>query len=212
MEKINYAKLLDDELEIISKLPERPQLLLHCCCAPCSSAVLERIARYFKITALFYNPNIFPESEFMRRNGELQRLLGIPELIDGAELVTPEYDHDEFLDAVRGLEDEREGGVRCERCFRLRMEEAATAALGREADYFTTTLSISPHKDARLINRIGAELAEKYGVKYLFADFKKRDGYRRSIELCRLYGVYRQNYCGCEFNPHAADRAEASCD
>jgi len=200
MEKINYARLMDAELDAAAKLPEPPRLLLHCCCAPCSGAVVERLTRHFLITALFYNPNIWPKAEFSRRNAELRRLLGLEDFVSGVELLTPEYDHAAFTDAVLGLEGEREGGARCARCFRLRLEEAACAARELGFPYFTTTLSVSPHKDAETINAIGGELGKKYGVKYLFADFKKRDGYKRSLELCRTFDVYRQDYCGCEFS------------
>ncbi len=190
--KINYDQLMTQEIDTFGE--SRPTLLLHCCCAPCSSAVLERLTDYFRITLLFFNPNIFPEAEFFKRKAEFVKL--------GVEVVDLGYNHTAFLDAVRGKESEREGGDRCKVCIRQRMEESFRYAKAHNFDYATTTLSISPHKDALFINQTGEQLATQYGVKFLHSDFKKRNGYLRSIELCRNLGIYRQDYCGCEFSFH----------
>ena len=174
------------------------QLLLHSCCAPCSSYVIEYLSENFDLTLLYYNPNIFPVEEYTKRAAEQKRLIG---LLDGnISVIEGEYDYSLFLHAVSGLESEREGGKRCEVCFELRLREAAAVAKARGIEYFTTTLSVSPHKDADALNAIGAQMAEEYNVKYLYANFKKKNGYKRSIELSRELGLYRQSYCGCEFS------------
>lgn len=182
----------------------RPRLLLHSCCAPCSSAVLERLAESFDIVDYFYNPNISPAEEYTHRVRELKRLVKEMGLTGQVEVTEGAYDPGRFYETVKGLEGLPEGGQRCTVCFRLRLEEAAKEAKRRQADYFTTTLSISPHKDAERLNRIGREMGEKYGVPYLYSDFKKRDGYKRSILLSRQYGLYRQDYCGCIFSKEEA--------
>lgn len=194
---INYQKKLD---ETIASLDGRKTLLLHGCCAPCSSYVLEYLSKYFDISLLYYNPNIMPAEEYKKRLIEVKRLISEMPLVSSVEIIEGRYDPKEFLSISKGLEREREGGERCFKCYRLRMEEAAKEAKARELDYFTTTLSISPHKNAQKINEIGAELEKLYGVKYLYADFKKKEGYKRSIELSHVYGLYRQNYCGCSFS------------
>ena len=202
----NYQRALDEVIARLTETGERPTLLLHACCAPCSSYVLEYLSRYFRITVLNYNPNISPESEFRLRAEEIARLtreMDFP--YERPEVHTARYDSERFYDAVRGYENEPEGGARCEICFRLRLSEAAEYAKNDGFDYFTTTLSISPLKNAALLNTIGAELSEKYGVPYLFSDFKKRNGYKRSIELSREYGLYRQDYCGCVFSRRERD-------
>lgn len=194
---INYQKKLD---ETIASLDGRKTLLLHGCCAPCSSYVLEYLSKYFDISLFYYNPNIMPAEEYKKRLIEVKRLISEMPLVSSVEIIEGRYDPKEFLSISKGLEHEREGGERCFKCYRLRMEEAAKEAKARELDYFTTTLSISPHKNAQKINEIGAELEKLYGVKYLYADFKKKEGYKRSIELSHVYGLYRQNYCGCSFS------------
>lgn len=196
MEKRNYQKELD---AIIQALPkgEKPRLLLQGCCGPCSSYVLEYLTRYFEVTLLFYNPNIRPEAEYDKRLAALKELLSaIPE---GASvrLIEPGWRGGEFMAAVRGLEAEPEGGARCPVCFRLRLEEAARFAAAGGYDYFGTTLTVSPHKNAPMLNSIGEALEREYGVRWLPSDFKKRNGYLRSIQLSRQYGIYRQEYCGC---------------
>lgn len=202
MNRRNYQKELDKVLE---GLDNRPSLLLHSCCAPCSSYVLTYLSGYFDITILYYNPNIFPEEEFDKRAKEQERLIGL--LNDENEkscgkitFIRGVYDPNEFFDMAKGLEDVPEGGSRCYKCYELRMREAARAAAEGGFDFFTTTLSISPLKNADWINEIGENLAAEYGVKHLPSDFKKREGYKRSIELSKKYGLYRQNYCGCIYS------------
>ena len=197
----NYQKALDEVIARHEKAGERPTLLLHACCAPCSSYVLEYLSRYFRITVLNYNPNISPESEFRFRAEEIERFVREMQFpTEPPEVIVGRYDPDRFYEAVHGYEGEPEGGERCEICFRLRLSEAAEYARNGGFDYFSTTLSISPLKNAALLNTIGGELAEAYGVPYLYSDFKKRNGYKRSIELSREYGLYRQDYCGCVFS------------
>lgn len=200
MNKINYQNELDKTLSDIERAGTTPSLLLHSCCAPCSSYVLEYLSRYFKITVFYYNPNIYPEEEFYKRRSEQERFISQLPAKNPISFIGTEHMSEEFYKAVKGLEHIREGGERCFACYRLRLEESAMAARDMGTDYFTTTLSISPMKNARKLNEIGGELGEKYGVKYLFSDFKKRNGYKRSTELSREYGIYRQNYCGCVFS------------
>lgn len=200
MNKINYQNELDKALSDIERAGTTPSLLLHSCCAPCSSYVLEYLSRYFKITVFYYNPNIYPEEEFYKRRSEQERFISQLPAKNPISFIGTEHMSEEFYKAVKGLEHIREGGERCFACYRLRLEESAIAARDMGADYFTTTLSISPMKNAQKLNEIGGELGEKYGVKYLFSDFKKRNGYKRSTELSREYGIYRQNYCGCIFS------------
>lgn len=192
MNKRNYDKLMREE---IASLKEKKRLLLHCCCAPCSSACLERLKDYFEITALFYNPNIEDE-EYFRRKSELIRFL---DLTGWAEIVDCDRDKELFYQAARGLEDEPEGGERCVKCFTLRLKKTAELAEKGGFDYFTTTLTISPLKNAARLNSIGESLAVG-NAKWLYSDFKKCDGYLRSLQLSEEYGLYRQNYCGCVFS------------
>ena len=199
---MNYQKMLD---EVIEGLDGRKTLLLHACCAPCSSYVLEYLSEYFDISVFYYNPNIAPYAEYEKRIFELKRLMKEMPLSGKTAFIDGKYEPERFVDITKGLETMEEGGERCFKCYRMRMEEAAKAALEKDFDYFTTTLSISPHKNAEKINEIGQELEQKYKVKYLCADFKKRDGYKRSIQLSREYGLYRQNYCGCIYSK-AAER------
>lgn len=202
----NYQKELDGILDgIHSRMSESdafdvPRLLLHSCCAPCSSYVLEYLSEYFQITDFFYNPNIEPESEYHLREEELKRLIREMHPSHPITFVSGKYDARIFHAAVRGLEQIPEGGERCFACYRLRMEESAALAAEGEYDYFTTTLSISPLKNADRINQIGKELEKKYGVKHLPSDFKKKGGYQRSIVLSREHGLYRQDYCGCVYS------------
>lgn len=204
--KINYQIEMEREIAKIKREGRRPRLLLHSCCAPCSSAVLEQLTQVFDISVYFYNPNIAPEEEFLHRVEEQSRFIrelpheGVIELIRG------EYDDSAFYALAKGLENVPEGGERCTRCFRLRLGRTAQMAARQGFDYFTTTLSISPLKDAQRLNAIGAELAEQFGVPYLFSDFKKKNGYRRSCELSAQYGLYRQDYCGCIYSRMERDR------
>lgn len=179
-------------------LNNKKTLLLHSCCAPCSSAVLERISKYFKITILFYNPNITDYSEYLKRKDELKRL--IKEVGYDIEVMDCDYDKDKFISMALGLEDKKEGDIRCYKCYKLRLEKTALVARENNFDYFTTTLSISPYKNSKWLNEIGKELSDKYKVNYLYADFKKKNGYKRSIELSNIYHLYRQDYCGCIYS------------
>ncbi|MDE6747157.1 MAG: epoxyqueuosine reductase QueH, partial [Oscillospiraceae bacterium] len=174
--------------------------LLHSCCAPCSSAVLEYLSEYFSITVLYFNPNIYPEEEFLHRIAEQKRLIAELPCKNPVSFEEHGWQQERFYAAVKGLEDIREGGERCFACYRLRLEETARLAAEGGYDYFTTTLSVSPYKNAAKLNEIGEELAEKYGVQHLPSDFKKKNGYKRSIELSQEYGLYRQDYCGCIFS------------
>lgn len=196
---INYKKLFDEEIKRVKESGEKPTLLLHSCCAPCSSAVLEKLSGIFDITLFFYNPNISPESEFVFRLEELKRLLGEMNL-ENVDIIAPKYDSGEFFDLAKGMESLAEGGERCRRCYSLRLEETAIYAKENGYDYFTTTLSISPYKNAVWLNETGEALSSKYGLKYLFSDFKKEEGYKRSCELSRKYNLYRQDYCGCVYS------------
>lgn len=198
-QKRNYQK----EMERITKSfapGDKPRLLLHSCCAPCSSAVLETVAPHFALTVYYYNPNIAPKEEYQKRVDEQKRLLLQMPLPEPVNFLEGSYDPDCFLQAVKGLEMVPEGGARCEQCFRLRLQKAAEAAKEGSFDFFTTTLTVSPLKNAPLLNQIGEEMAAKYGVRWLPSDFKKKEGYKRSITLSHQYGLYRQDYCGCAFS------------
>ncbi len=194
--KINYQKQLDT---VIESLAEAPRLLLQGCCGPCSSYVLEYLTEHFDVTLLFYNPNIRPEAEYEKRLAALKELLEKLPVKHVVKLLEPGWRGAEFEAAARGYEDAPEGGERCTRCFILRLEETARLAAEQGYAYFGTTLTVSPHKNAPLINRIGEAMGEKYGVKWLPSDFKKRNGYLRSIQLSKEYGLYRQEYCGCGY-------------
>ena len=195
--KRNYQR----EMEELLHASETPaHVLLHACCAPCSSACLERLAPDAGITLFFYNPNIIPETEYQYRLAELHRLVGEMPLPALVPVIEGDYDPERFLAFAREMADEPERGARCRKCIRMRLAEAAKAAKTAGADYFATTLTLSPHKDAVFINTCGEELAAEYGVAWLPTDFKKKEGYKRSIELSAAYGLYRQNFCGCPFS------------
>lgn len=198
--KQNYQKILDSELERISQSGKIPTLLLHSCCAPCSSYVLEYLTEYFNIILYYYNPNISPESEYKYRLSELERLISEMPLKNKVEIAPAEYNPDIFCKLAEGLEDLPERGLRCQKCIFQRLEKTAEKACELGADYFTTTLTISPYKDSEYINKAGEELQKQYDIKYLFSDFKKRNGYKRSIELSSEYNLYRQNFCGCIYS------------
>lgn len=204
----NYQLWLDRELSRLSAAGIRPRLLLHSCCAPCSSYVLEYLSRHFAITVFYYDPNISPAEEFYRRSAEQQRLIRKMPLSSPVEFVEGRYEPERFFAIAAGHETDPEGGARCLACYRLRLTETAALAAAQGFAYFTTTLSISPLKNAAALNAIGRELAAEYGVPYLFSDFKKRDGYKRSCALSREYDLYRQNYCGCVFSARAAQEKE----
>lgn len=196
----NYQKELDKLIEKNKKEGITPSLLLHACCAPCSSYCLEYLAEYFKITVFYYNPNIYPESEYAHRVAEEKRLIASLPVKNKIDFIEGRFDPSEFYDAVKGLETAKEGGERCFTCYELRLRETARLAKERGFDYFTTTLTISPLKNEAKLNEIGEALADEYGVLHLPSDFKKKEGYKRSIELSRQYSLYRQNYCGCVFS------------
>ncbi len=200
MEKTNYQRWLDATLENLQKEGKKPSLLLHCCCAPCSSYVLEYLNRFFHITAFYYNPNISPAEEYGHRLDELRRLTEEMPLTNPVEVVGGAYEPEKFRAVAKGHEQDPEGGERCFACYRLRLEESVRLAKEQGFDYFTTTLSISPLKNAEKLNAIGKELSEQYGVPYLYSDFKKKEGYKRSCALSAMYHLYRQDYCGCVYS------------
>ena len=203
MNKINYQKELDKITDSLNG--DVPKLFLHSCCAPCSSYTLEYLNNYFDITVYYFNPNISPKAEFDKRYAEQKRLIEALPSKHTIKLVCGEYDHNDFLKIAKGYEDVPEGGERCFRCYRMRLESTAKLAKEQGFDYFCTTLSISPLKNSQKINEIGYEVAEKYGIKWLPSDFKKKEGYKRSIELSREYQLYRQNFCGCVFSKENKD-------
>ncbi|MFR7349325.1 epoxyqueuosine reductase QueH [Peptoniphilus sp.] len=197
--KINYDLEMN---KIIEKLDTKPRLLIHSCCGPCSTAVLERLVKYFEIDILFFNPNLDSKDEFDKRVIEQKKVIAHVEKNNDAKIgiVTVPYNHDEFLKIANGLEEEREGGKRCMRCYYLRLKKAGEYAKVHGYDYFTTTLSISPHKNSQVLNEMGISLGEKLGVSYLVSDFKKKNGFKRSVEISEELHLYRQDYCGCEFS------------
>lgn len=198
MQNVNYQKVLDGTLRGLGG--RVPSLLLHDCCAPCGSYVLEYLSDYFSITVFYYNPNISPEEEYRKRVAEVRRLLAEMPLKHPAPLLEGPYEPGRFAALAKGHESDPEGGARCTACYALRLRETARRAKEGGFDFFTTTLSVSPYKDVRRLNAIGAELEREFGVPYLRSDFKKRNGYLRSIRLSHQYGLYRQNYCGCAFS------------
>lgn len=200
MNQRNYQREMEKLIERHQAQGKVPRLLLHSCCAPCSSYVMEYLSQYFSITVFYYNPNIFPPEEYGKRVEEQVRLIGEQPHLHPVEFLEGNYDPERFFQAVKGHEGDREGGERCFLCYELRLREAAQAAKEGGFDYFTTTLSISPLKNAGKLNEIGEAVAREYGIAYLPSDFKKKDGYRRSVELSGEYGLYRQNYCGCVFS------------
>ena len=204
--KINYQKLMEDLIkENCMDNNCTPRLLLHSCCGPCSSYVLEYLCAYFDITVFYYNPNIYPFEEYEKRKNEQIRLIKSFNA-EGRHIqfINGDYDYRVFTDMARGFENEKEGGERCHRCYEFRLRKTAELALDRKADYFSTTLTVSPYKNAPFINELGFKIEEETGAKYLASDFKKRNGYKRSIELSKEYGLYRQDYCGCVFSKREA--------
>ncbi|TCS79758.1 hypothetical protein EDD59_10711 [Muricomes intestini] len=203
-QNINYQKELDKVIDSLKAKECVPRLLLHSCCAPCSSYVLEYLSEFFEIVIFYYNPNIYPESEYYMRLAEQQKLIRDMHFKHPVSFLAGDYDRERFYEMVRGMENLKEGGARCFKCYELRLRETAEQAVKSGFDYFTTTLSISPMKNAQKLNSIGLEIAEEYGVKYLTSDFKKKNGYKRSTELSKKYGLYRQDYCGCEYSLQSA--------
>lgn len=198
--KINYQKELEKTIDYHVQREEVPTLLLHSCCAPCSSYVLEYLSNYFAITVFYYNPNIYPDEEYCKRVKEQQNFIELFPAKHPIQFVEGAFEKERFYEMAKGLEDVPEGGERCFLCYELRLREAARLALEKKMEYFTTTLSISPMKNAQKLNEIGLALEAEYGVKYLCSDFKKKNGYKRSVELSHEYGMYRQDYCGCVFS------------
>lgn len=192
--KENYAKLLE---KIVDELGYKPNLLLHSCCAPCSSYVIEYLYDYFNITILYYNPNIYPKEEYEKRKEEQIKFI---KNFDNVKFMDCDYDNELYNNMVNGLENEPERGKRCSVCFKLRLDKTAKLAKDNNFEYFGTTLTVSPYKNASLINDIGRELELKHNIKWLYSDFKKGDGYKRSIELSKIHNLYRQDYCGCVYS------------
>lgn len=199
-QNINFYKSMESQIQSLDPFAPKKKLLLHCCCAPCSSHCLEFLSQYFYITAYFYNPNITDDQEYMKRFSELKRFVNEVYEESDVDVHLEEHESEKFLKLAKGKEDLLEGGARCYECYNLRMKKSAEYASLHNYDFFTTTLSISPHKNAFWINEIGTELSKIYGISYLYSDFKKKNGYKRSIELSKQYHLYRQNFCGCEFS------------
>lgn len=199
MNNMNFQQKLDKILDTLEREGRRPTLFLHACCAPCSSYVLEYLTRYFDITVFYYNPNISPQEEYEKRVEEIDRFIALVHS-KRVKLLEGEYHPEDFYETVKGMENLAEGSIRCYHCYELRLRESARLAAQKGFDFFTTTLSISPYKNAGWLNEIGMRLGEEYGISYLVSDFKKKNGYQRSIELSAEYGLYRQDYCGCEFS------------
>ena len=205
---MNYNKKMED---IISSFNgEIKTLLLHSCCAPCSSHVLETLTPYFDITIIYYNPNIEPYEEYEKRKKEEIRFINEFPHTNKIDIIDCDYDNEKFHDLSKGLEDLREGGARCFKCYNLRLEKTASEAKKGGYDYFCTTLTVSPYKNSAKLNEIGEVLEKKYSVKYLYSDFKKNEGYKRSIELSKQYNLYRQDYCGCIFSKQIRDKEKDS--
>jgi len=192
--KTNYNKIMEEIIENLEK--EKPKLLLHACCGVCSSSVIERLLPFFDITIFYYNPNIYPESEYTKRLNTQKELL--KKINENVKFVELGYLEDEF--DVKGLENEPEGGVRCNKCFHIRLDKTAKYAKENNFDFFSTTLSVSPHKNSEILNKIGGILEKEYGIKYLYSDFNKKEGYKRSNELAKFFNLYRQDYCGCKYS------------
>ena len=205
---MNYQKELDKQIANIKEQGLLPKLLLHSCCAPCSSYVLECLSECFDITIYYYNPNISPKEEFDKRIEEQKRLINSLPVKNKISFISGEYENDKYENMIKGLEEQPEGGSRCHLCYKLRLEETAKLAKKQGFDYFTTTLSISPYKNSKVLNEIGEELGKTYHINYLYADFKKKDGYKRSIELSKIYGLYRQDYCGCIYSKKLKQKIE----
>ena len=202
---MNYNKLMEEEINKIIELGQKPRLLLHSCCAPCSTHCIKTLTPYFDITILYYNPNIEPYEEYLKRKEEIKFINEFPHtnIID---IMDCDYDNDLFVDMSKGLENEPERGARCIKCYYLRMNKTAELAKNHNYDYFATTLTLSPLKDSKKLNEIGEKLEEKFNVKYLYSDFKKKEGYKDSIELSNQYNLYRQDYCGCKFSKRDRDK------
>lgn len=196
----NYYLLFEKQIEEIKNFPSVPNLLLHSCCAPCSSQVISTLTNFFNITILYYNLNIYPKEEYLKRKEEQIKLLNEIESVNKLNIIDCDYDNEVYEQTIKGLEKEKEGGSRCYKCFALRLEKTAKIGEKKSYDYFSTTLTISPHKNSKIINIIGKSLEDKHNIKWLYSDHKKKDGYKKSIELSKKYNLYRQNYCGCIYS------------
>ena len=203
---MNYQLEMQKRIDAFQREGKRPLLLLHCCCAPCSSAVLERLCACFRLLLFYYNPNIEPEAEYTKRYEELVSLAARMPGLEGVRVMRGEYDCERFHSAIHGFENLGEGSERCARCFRLRLVRTAEQAQREGADFFATTLTLSPLKNPSVINTIGSEIGGELGIEYLPSDFKKKDGYKRSCELSQQYGLYRQDYCGCIYSRMERER------
>lgn len=208
-EKVNYDKEMTN---IISKLESPKKVLLHSCCAPCSSACIEKLTPYFDITILYYNPNIEPYEEYLKRKNEEIKFISKYPRVNKLDIIDCDYDNAKFLEIAKGLEEEPERGKRCLKCYNLRMEYTAKKAKELGYDYFATTLTLSPLKDSQVLNNLGYALSKKHDISYLPSDFKKRNGYKRSIELSKEYNLYRQNFCGCKYSKKAMEDRQKDID
>jgi len=195
--KENYSSICEN---ILNNIKNKKKLLLHSCCAPCSSYVISYLTNYFDITILYYNPNIYPYKEYIKRKEEQIKLINEIKCKNNINIIDCDYDNELYNKLIKGLEDEPERGNRCTICYKMRMDKTAKIAKDNNYDYFCTTLSVSPYKNSNLINKIGKELEEKYKINWLYSDFKKKDGYKKSIELSKIYNLYRQDYCGCIYS------------
>ena len=199
---INYQRKLE---ELLANLDYTPKLLLHSCCAPCSSRCIEYLSNYFDVTVLYYNPNISPKLEYEKRKVEQIKFINDFESKNKLDFMDVGYDYNDFVNISKGLEHVPEGGERCFKCYRLRLDKTAKVAKENGYDYFGTTLTVSPYKNSQILNQIGEELQKEYNIKYLYSDFKKNNGYKRSIELSKEYNLYRQDYCGCIYSKMERD-------
>ena len=209
MNKRDYQRELDEFTENLKREGRVPSLLLHSCCAPCSSYCIEYLSKFFSITVFYYNPNIYPEEEYRFRVAEQERFIGEFPAVHPVSFIEGDYDTDRFYEMAKGLEDEPERGARCAGCFALRLKETAHRAAKLGMDYFATTLTLSPLKDAVVLNSIGEKCGADAGVPYLATDFKKKNGYLKSTQLSKEYGMYRQDYCGCEYSLRDRDKRRA---
>lgn len=205
---MNYHKKMEDIIEENKKNNIVPTILLHSCCAPCSSHVIDVLSKHFNITILYYNPNIEPYEEYLKRKEEEIRFIKEYNNTNRLDIIDCDYDNEKYHELVKGLEDCKEGGNRCFKCYRMRLEYTAIKAKELNYDYFGTTLTVSPYKNSQKLNEIGEELENKYNIKYLYSDFKKNNGYKHSIEMSKEYNLYRQNYCGCVYSQRKNEKEE----
>ena len=205
---MNYQKKMEDIIEENKKNNLVPTILLHSCCAPCSSHVIDVLSKHFNITILYYNPNIEPYEEYLKRKEEEIRFIKEYNNTNRLDIIDCDYDNEKYHELVKGLEDCKEGGNRCFKCYRMRLEYTAIKAKELNYDYFGTTLTVSPYKNSQNLNEIGEELEKKNNIKYLYSDYKKNNGYKHSIEMSKEYNLYRQNYCGCIYSQRKNEKEE----